>query len=131
MAAADRPHVMQRTATLVHVPDYEPRETARSRLSKLAVAALLLSLLASPLVLRFLPYSVVTLVIRTAGIGTLILALPAALCGVVSLVTLRHLRRHGPLLIGLPLVVAALVVNTVSMLVYVVPMIIFSRGFPH
>jgi hypothetical protein len=110
---------MRRRAAIRHVPDYEPRETARSRVSKLAVVALLFSLIASPLVMRFLPYQLTTRVIRTAGIGVAVFAVPAVLSVVVSLIALRRLRRCGASLTGSPLVAAALLLSTLSILFYV------------
>jgi hypothetical protein len=111
------------------VVDYQSKAEPRTRLSKLAVAAFVLSLLTSPFVLRLLPHDVITGAIRTARIGALVLAVPAVLSTAVSWTALHRLHSNGRFLTGAPLAVIAVMINALTILLYVsVTLVVIGTG---
>jgi cytochrome bd-type quinol oxidase subunit 2 len=110
---------MRRTLPLPHVPDYESRDTARRRVSKLAVASFILALLASPLTWRYVPREVRRGVERVSRVGIFALPLAAALNLGLALVALSRLRRRHASLYGMVFVAAAIVVSGLTVLLFV------------
>ena len=124
-AASERQFVMRLNAPQVFVPDYASSTTARPRVSKLARAALILSLVTSPLGLRLAPYQATQSLIAAVGIG--VLAIPAAISLLVALVAGYRLHRHRGALSGARFVAAAVVIDCLSLLFYVLFIAVLSN----
>ncbi|MEA2710001.1 MAG: hypothetical protein QOF78_2602 [Phycisphaerales bacterium] len=76
------------------IPDYAARSEPIRRMSKLALLDVLVSVVASPIVIRFIPYRAAERVLETSEWSILFFMVPALLTLCLTLVTMRRLRKH-------------------------------------
>ncbi len=101
------------------VPEYAPRDAPIPRSNGLAVAALVVSLMATPLVLPRTPHSIVRTVSEVSGLGIFVWFLPIVASLIFSAFVAKHqkgrLSRAGLLFVKL-----ALTLNILSLAIYFV-----------